>query len=116
MIRRAIRDFQGPYYGFETVELALGHATYGVAGHYGEWVRSQVPEETFDSYSNATRLSERGFGGEAYDWDIPLKYHNSVWTADRTIDFLSNQDTSQPFLLASRFSRSASPALCSDRV
>ena len=40
-------DFQGPYYGFETVELALGHATYGIAGHYGEWVRSQVSEETF---------------------------------------------------------------------
>ncbi|MCG9126497.1 sulfatase-like hydrolase/transferase [Candidatus Poribacteria bacterium] len=26
-------DFQGPYYGFETIELALGHATYGIAGH-----------------------------------------------------------------------------------
>ncbi len=95
--------FQGPYYGFETVELALGHATYGVVGHYGEWVRSQVSEETFNSYSKATRLSERGFGGEAYDWDIPLAYHNSVWTADRTIDFLSNRDTTQPFLLAVGF-------------
>ncbi len=95
--------FQGPYYGFEVVELALGHATYGVAGHYGEWVRSQVFQETFDSYSKATRLSERGFGGEAYDWNIPLKYHNSVWTADRTIDFLSNRDTSHPFLLGVGF-------------
>ena len=95
--------FQGPYYGFETVELALGHATYGIAGHYGEWVRSHVSEETFARYSKATRLGESGFGGEAYDWEIPLKYHNSVWTADRTIDFLSNHDATQPFLLAVGF-------------
>ena len=96
-------DFRGPYYGFETVELALGHATYGIAGHYGEWVGSQVSEQQFNSYSKATRQSESGFGGEAYDWEIPLKYHNSVWTADRTIDFLSNRDADQPFLLAVGF-------------
>lgn len=96
-------DFRGPYYGFETIELALGHATYGVAGHYGEWVKSQVSEEEFASYSKARRLSQTGFGGGAHDWDIPLKYHNSVWTADRTIDFLKNHDTEQPFLLAVGF-------------
>ena len=96
-------EFRGPYYGFETVELALGHATYGVAGHYGEWVKSQVSEEEYASYSKARRLSQTGFGGGAHDWDIPLKYHNSVWTADRTIDFLTNHDTQQPFLLAVGF-------------
>lgn len=96
-------EFRGPYYGFETVELALGHATYGIAGHYGEWVRSQVSEQTFVSYSNARRLSQVGFGGGAHDWDIPLKYHNSVWTADRTIDFLTNHSTDKPFLLAIGF-------------
>ena len=96
-------DFHGPYYGFETVELALGHATYGIAGHYGEWVRAQVSEETFARYSRAKRLSAMGFGGGAHDWDIPLKYHNSVWTADRTIDFLTNHPAEQPFLLAVGF-------------
>lgn len=96
-------DFCGPYYGFETIELALGHATYGIAGHYGEWVKTQVTEETFESYSKARRLSEIGFGGGAHDWDIPLKYHNSVWTADRTIDFLKKHDADQPFLLAVGF-------------
>ena len=96
-------EFRGPYYGFETIELALGHATYGLAGHYGEWVKSQVSEETFASYSKAKRLSKVGFGGGAHDWDIPLKYHNSVWTADRTIDFLTNHSAEQPFLLAVGF-------------
>ncbi len=96
-------EFRGPYYGFETVELALGHATYGIAGHYGEWVKSQVPEETFAGYTKATRLAQRGFGGEAFDWELPLKYHNSIWTADRTIDFLKNRETDLPFLLAVGF-------------
>ena len=96
-------DFRGPYYGFETIELALGHATYGIAGHYGEWVKSQVSAEVFASYSKARRLSKVGFGGGAHDWDIPLKYHNSIWTADRTIDFLTNHDADQPFLLSVGF-------------
>ncbi len=96
-------DFCGPYYGFETIELALGHATYGIAGHYGEWVRSQVSDDEFASYSKARRLSETGFGGGVHDWDIPLKYHNSIWTADRTIDFLNKHQKDRPFLLAVGF-------------
>ena len=96
-------DFFGPYYGFQTVELALGHATYGLRGHYGAWVRSQVTEGTFKSYEQATRLSSFYFGGEGYDWDLPLKFHNSVWTADRAIDFLRQHDRAQPFFLTLGF-------------
>jgi arylsulfatase A-like enzyme len=96
-------DFRGPYYGFETIELALGHTTYGIAGHYGEWVRSQVSTEEFDAYQKATCLAENRFGGEAYDWEIPLKYHNSVWTANRTVDFLETHSDENPFLLAIGF-------------
>ncbi len=98
-----ITDWQTPYYGFETVEIALGHATYGMVGHYGDWVRSQVSEEQFEKLKKARRLSEMGFGGEAHDWEIPLHLHNSVWTADRSIAFLEEQDESQPFLLAIGF-------------
>jgi len=95
--------FTGPYYGFETVELALGHVTYGLAGHYGAWVRSQVTEEQFQLLQEAKRHGDLYFGGNAYDWDIPLRLHNSVWTADRTIDFLKIHDRRQPFLLAVGF-------------
>ena len=95
--------FTGPYYGFETIELALGHVTYGLAGHYGAWVRSQVTEDEFQSFTQARRHGDLGFGGNAYDWDIPLRLHNSVWTADRTIDFLKTHDEHQPFLLAVGF-------------
>ena len=61
--------FQGPYDGFESIELALGHTTLGLLGHYGEWVRSQVSAEEFASFGHATRLSSAPFGCEAYRLD-----------------------------------------------
>jgi arylsulfatase A-like enzyme len=95
--------FPGPYYGFQTVEFALGHATYGLRGHYGEWVRSQVDEKTFCAFQHAQALSPAPFGGEAYDWDLPLRLHNSVWSVDRAIEFLRGNDKSQPFFLSLGF-------------
>ena len=95
--------FTGPYYGFETVELALGHVTYGMAGHYGAWVRSQVSDEVFEALKTARRRGELDFGGNAHDWDMPVRLHNSVWTADRTLEFLRAHDRRQPFLLAVGF-------------
>lgn len=96
--------FRGPYYGFETVELALGQVTYGIrTGHYAEWVRSQVSAQEYESYQSAAPLSEFRFGGEAYDWSLPTRLHNSVWTAERVLDFLKQQDGTQPFFLAIGF-------------
>jgi arylsulfatase A-like enzyme len=96
-------DFFGPYYGFQTIEFALGHATYGLRGHYGSWVKSQISAREFQRYQKATSLSKVFFGGEAYDWDLPLKLHNSVWTADRAIDFLQHHDQAKPFFLTLGF-------------
>ena len=96
--------FCGPYYGFETVELSLGHTTFGVAGHYGAWVRSQVTQEQFKTYATwAKPVIPESFGGEAQDWDLPVHLHSSVWTADRTIDFLQKHDRQKPFFLAVGF-------------
>ncbi len=97
------KDHSGPYFGFQTVEFALGHTSYGLRGHYGSWVRSQVTEEEFLRFANTQRLAPNHFGGEAYDWDLPVRLHNSVWTADRAIGFLKNHDRAQPFFLALGF-------------
>lgn len=66
-------DFSGPYYGFETVELAMGHSLYGLRGHYGQWVKEQTGQTEF---SVECRSSSK-FGGEAYIWDIPEHCHSS---------------------------------------
>jgi arylsulfatase A-like enzyme len=39
----------------------------------------------------------------ARDWDLPTRLHNSVWTADRSIEFLRRHDSSRPFFLAVGF-------------
>ena len=95
--------FGGPYYGFEKVELAFGHSSYGIGGHYGVWVNDQVGSNKARSYSYPTNLSPIDFGGNAFDWNIPLRLHNSVWTADRTINYLESQEHAKPFLLAVGF-------------
>jgi len=93
----------GPYYGFDTVELAQGHATYGINGHYGAWARARASESAVESWKQATNLCEASFGGNAFDWNIPVECHNSTWTADRAIAFLRGHAMERPFLLAVGF-------------
>jgi len=97
-------DWQGPYYGFETVELALGHVTYGLRGHYGAWLKERTSEENYKRFQSARRLSKGPkFEGDAMDWDLPPELHNSVWTADRTIEFLETRPDDKPFFLSVGF-------------
>lgn len=96
--------FCGPYYGFQTVELSIGHTFYGLTGHYGAWVRTQVSAEEFAAYRQISSLcASDTYSSEAYSWPLPQRLHSSVWTADRTIDFLARQDGTQPFFLAVGF-------------
>jgi arylsulfatase A-like enzyme len=93
-------DWMGPYYGFDHVELALGHAAWGLSGHYGAWLRERATEADIASYETLTKADDaRDFGGNAYDWAIPTRLTNSVWTADRAIDFLERERTDDPFFL-----------------
>jgi len=97
-------DFKGPYYGFDTVELAIGHTTFGLKGHYGCWVKEKLKGKDLKAYYEAETMCEKSFGGEAYDWDLPLELHNSLWTAERTIDYLNKMANSkQPFFLSIGF-------------
>ncbi|MCE9613079.1 MAG: sulfatase-like hydrolase/transferase [Lentisphaerae bacterium] len=102
--RERFPAYHGPYYGFERVELALGHTEFGIAGHYGAWVEAQAGGlEAVAALNSMTQHSRFYFGGEAYDWNLPTRLHNSVWTADRTIAFLRERDPARPFFLAVGF-------------
>ena len=74
-------DWAGPYYGFERVQLALGHVNYGMTGHYGAWLRQRFSEQDVQGFKSLQpRGTNSSFGGEGFDWDLPLDAHNSVWT------------------------------------
>lgn len=101
--RNRIPAWRGPYYGFQTVELSIGHTEYGIAGHYGAWVLDQVGAEGLARLNAIARRSSSEFGGEAWDWDLPTRLHNSTWVADRSIEFLRAHDRARPFFLAIGF-------------
>ena len=96
-------EWRGPYYGFETVELSLGHTTFGIYGHYGHWLMEQVGRERWESFRRSSPLASPWFGGEAHDWDMPTALHSSVWTAERAVEFLEAHDGRKPFLLGIGF-------------
>eukprot|EP00752_Nemacystus_decipiens_P019246 g17302.t1 len=97
-------DWSGPYYGFDEVQLALGHVNYGMTGHYGAWLRERFSEEEMSAFKTLRpRTNQASFGGEGYDWDLPLEAHNSVWTGDRAVDFIEAHDDDKPFFLFASF-------------
>jgi arylsulfatase A-like enzyme len=96
-------EFTGPYYGFDTVELAVGHTTFGITGHYGYYVTKKLGISDA-SHIRTQRKSDKIFGGEAYSWELPLELSNTIWTAERTVAFLEKMSkTKDPFLLSVGF-------------
>lgn len=110
--------FHGPYYGFDRVELSIGHTTYGVMGHYGLWVK----EKSGGAVHFPSRArSGCSFGGEAVDWDIPPELTNTAWVAERAVKFIeSQQGADRPFFLNIGFQDPhhphALPAAVTDQV
>lgn len=92
--------FNGPYYGFEQMEICMGHSTNGLAGHYGDWVKKKAGTTEFSYEIQASST----FGGEAVQWDIPAQYTNTEWIRERTTAFLDKQqDSNRPFFLSVGF-------------
>lgn len=73
------RNWHGPYYGFDHVELCIGHSHQDTAAgmHYGAWLedrgvdRSQYWGRPDQGYCDIGR------------WDLPEEHHNSRWVAGR---------------------------------
>ncbi|MFH0964287.1 MAG: sulfatase-like hydrolase/transferase [Planctomycetota bacterium] len=91
--------WDGPYYGFERLELALGHgeSAYRQGGHYGRWVRRNFPEV-------GKLLGPRNADGpkcpelQCYRSRLPVEAHHSTWVARRAVEFLKTRGE-EPFFL-----------------
>ena len=88
------RDFHGPFYGFDHVELARNHTDESHIGqHYALWLESRAPG-TWRNYflpTSANQAECEGYPlssrrslqpGEA--WDIPPELHYNTWISERT--------------------------------
>jgi arylsulfatase A-like enzyme len=83
------------FVGFETAEVSVGHATWGVSGHYKLWVEQQGydPKSFKEHY-----LFAKDPNGTA-DWDLPTALHSGNWLAERAVDFLTKHNPGRPFYL-----------------
>jgi len=93
-------SWNGPYFGFDRVELTIGHGE-DYTGHYAHWLQREYPEAAAKVQSGEYR------GSGASRWTlypsvIPVEAHSSTWIADRAISYLRERgrsDGEQPFFL-----------------
>ena len=93
----AMDGWTGPYYGFQDVQLTLGHGhgCYMSGGHYGEWFRRNFPDIA-------------AAGGQP---TLPVEAHHSTWVADQSIEFI-RQNKEQPFFIYVSFPDPHHPFVC----
>jgi arylsulfatase A-like enzyme len=84
-------DWNGPYWGFDHVELALGHTS--PLAHYGRWF--------FENGGSEEMLQKDPETGTR---PIPARLHDSAFVAERTCRYIrSRQEDSKPFFLCASF-------------
>jgi len=78
-----------PYYGFDSVDLTLGHTNY-ISGDYLHWLESEHPDEL-------DRIEADGADPMDRFTDVPREdAHYNRWIADRTRSFIREQGD-EPF-------------------
>jgi arylsulfatase A-like enzyme len=96
--RGGFEGWTGPYYGFEHVELTIGHGKDAFrGGHYAEWLKREHPEALA-----AARESGRDHPipalGQLYPLPIPSRLHHSWWLAERMSSYLrERKGRKEPF-------------------
>lgn len=75
------RKFNGPFYGFEHVELTRNHTDEAHVGqHYAVWMEDNGAKNWRDWFSKPTGNRS----AQKYIWNIPEKYHYNNWITERT--------------------------------
>lgn len=100
------RGFDGPFYGFESVELARNHADESHVGqHYALWLEERGFHEWRD-YFQPVPDGEPAPPDHSRSaaWDLPAELHYSRWTAERTIAAIeSATEAGKPFFTWASF-------------
>ena len=72
----------GPFYGFDHVELARNHTNEAHVGqHYALWMEEKGCLNWRDYFLSPTGTMDRSI---LHKWPIPEKYHYNTWIAERT--------------------------------
>ncbi|MDP6125390.1 MAG: sulfatase-like hydrolase/transferase [Candidatus Latescibacteria bacterium] len=90
-----------PYYGLNHVDITLGHGS-GIQGHYAKWLEKEhsAQFETIITHG----VAPPPLGAEACGtYQIAEEYHHTTYVADRTVDYLENYRSDDPYFLMCSF-------------
>ena len=95
------RDFDEPFYGFDTVRLARNHADEAHVGqHYALWME----EKGYHDWPAAFRPPTGTNTTQKHRWEIPEAYHYNAWIAEESEALLEGYaEREEPFFLWSSF-------------
>lgn len=75
------REFSGPYYGFEHIELARNHGDeYWAGQHYALWMEEQGLTNWRDYFQDEDEEATRH-----YSWELPEQFHYTTFVGERSI-------------------------------
>lgn len=97
------RNFHGPWYGFEHVEIARNHGDESHAGqHYALWMEEQGLTD-WRKYFRDWQGKDIASGRHG-SWELPERFHYSVWNAERAIAAMEqSNEQDRPFFLWASF-------------
>lgn len=114
------RNFHGPFYGFNHIELHRNHADeYHVGQHYAIWMEERGLKNWRDYFLSWPPKPKPAAGSTPYweesrqfAWDLPEEFHYTRWTAERTIARIEkNAQEKKPFFLWASFADPHPPYL-----
>ncbi len=75
------REFDGPFYGFDHVELCRNHTDeFHVGQHYGLWLEKQGYDWRKCFYKPGGTAEKQ----QKHKWNLPEELHYDTWIAERT--------------------------------
>ncbi len=94
-------DFEGPFYGFDHVELARNHTDEAHVGqHYALWMEERGLTNWRDYFLQPTGHVE----AQRRKWLIPERFHYNAWIAERSSALIADyHERGQPFFLWASF-------------
>jgi arylsulfatase A-like enzyme len=98
------RQWNGPYQGFNWVNLSIGHATDSNRAHYYNWLEDRHPDamKHFEqAVDNALEPPDGTWFG-ALKWGLPKEAHSTVWAAETACEYMEQRVAScdeKPFFM-----------------
>ncbi len=95
------RKFNGPFYGFEHIELARNHTDeFHVGQHYALWMEEKGCKNWRDYFQKPAGNQDP----QRHKWLIPEEYHYDTWIAERTNALIEQYSSkSESFFLWASF-------------